>query len=150
MHLRGWTFLLAVALVTLAVAVRGRSPWPRAIRAADARVPATAEARGRIVYERYGCALCHGADGKGGFANPNAETGGVVPGVVFVAEGYTRDELRRKILDGVATIGKADAEGPSPPFRMPGWAGYMTPGEVDDLVAYLLSLYPKDAASKWR
>ena len=34
----------------------------------------TAIERGRVVYARYGCAMCHGADGKGGFKNPNSET----------------------------------------------------------------------------
>jgi mono/diheme cytochrome c family protein len=126
-----------------------RAPAPVPVRAPFV-AGATAIERGRAVYLRYGCSICHGQDGKGGFANPNAETDGKVPGITFVAEGYTRPELRKKILDGLATIGKKDAKGPRPPFRMPGWAGQMSDADVADLVEYLWSLYPKSEGSKWR
>jgi mono/diheme cytochrome c family protein len=106
--------------------------------------------RGRLVYEKYGCVACHGNEGKGGFANPNAETDGKVPGVTYVAEGYTRAELRRKVLDGLATVGKKDAQGARPPYRMPGWAGVMSDAESTDLVEYLWSLLPKGTSDKWR
>jgi mono/diheme cytochrome c family protein len=145
-----------VLLIGLVAAAAGahvalRPPPPQAIRpAAPARAENTAVARGRAVYARYGCSSCHGADGKGGFANTNAETEGKVPPVVFVAEGFTRPELRRKILDGFATVGKKDAKGQRPPYRMPGWAGQMTDGEVSDLVEYLWSLYPKSETQTWR
>lgn len=125
-------------------------PLPRAQRV-NARVAATGAVEiGREVYERYGCAACHGRDGKGGFANPNAETASQVPAVVYVAEAYTAKELRKKLLDGVATVGRADRAGPPPPYRMPGWAGQITGDEADALVAYLISLYPEKAEEKWR
>jgi mono/diheme cytochrome c family protein len=119
-------------------------------RALEPPASDTAVARGHVVYARYGCAACHGADGKGGFANTNAETEGKVPPVIFVAEGFTKRELRRKILDGFATVGKKDAQGPRPPYRMPGWAGEMSDREVSDLVEYLWSLYPKSETQTWR
>jgi mono/diheme cytochrome c family protein len=149
----GRLLLLLVALATAAAGAYAafRPPPPQALKAAAAPPPGqTAAARGRLVYARYGCASCHGADGKGGFANTNAETEGKVPAVVFVAEGFTRPELRRKILDGFATVGKKDPQGPRPPYRMPGWAGQMTDAEVGDLVEFLWSLYPKSESQKWR
>ena len=143
--------LLVVALVVVGYGLRleMRSPAPQPIRMPPAAA-GTAIERGRAVYAAYGCAACHGTDGKGGFPNPNAETDGKVPGITFVAEGYTRPELRKKILDGLATIGREDQNGPRPPFRMPGWAGQMTDAEVADLVEYLWSLYPKSETQKWR
>jgi mono/diheme cytochrome c family protein len=143
------------ALVVLALAIYGvrletRPPAPRILRAPESAADATAAARGRRVYTRYGCSACHGPDGKGGFANTNAETDGKVPGVTFVAEGFTRRELRKKILEGFAPVGKKDPNGPRPPFRMPGWAGQMTDADVSDLVEYLWSLYPKSETQKWR
>lgn len=126
-----------------------QAPAPRVVRVPD-HADANAIARGHTVYLRYGCATCHGNDGKGGFANPNAETEGKVPGVTFVAEGFTKRELRKKILEGFAPVGKKDANGPRPPFRMPGWAGQMTDREVADLVDYLWSLYPKSETQTWR
>jgi mono/diheme cytochrome c family protein len=144
--------LIVVALLVAAYGVRlqTRLPAPQPVRAAAATGDDTPLVRGRVVYGRYGCVACHGELGKGGFANPNSETDGKVPGVTFVAEGYTRGELRKKILDGFPTVGKKDPNGPRPPFRMPGWAGQMTNAEVADLVEYLFSLMPKSAGEKWR
>jgi mono/diheme cytochrome c family protein len=143
--------LLVVGLVVAGYGLRleMRSPAPQPMRT-PAVAGASAIERGRAVYAQYGCATCHGTDGKGGFPNPNSETDGKMPGLTFVAEGYTRPELRKKILDGLATIGKKDQKGPRPPFRMPGWAGQMTDAEVADLVEYLWSLYPKSETQKWR
>jgi mono/diheme cytochrome c family protein len=139
----------ALAVAVYGVQLETQPPPPRVVRAAD-ETNATAVGRGRAVYARYGCSACHGADGKGGFANANAETEGKVPGVIYVAEGFTRAELRKKILDGFAAVGRKDPNGPRPPFRMPGWAGQLTDREVADLVEYLWSLYPKSETQKWR
>jgi mono/diheme cytochrome c family protein len=141
--------VVALALTGYGLRLALRAPAPQPVRTPEV-ASASAIERGRRVYASYGCSICHGPDGKGGFANPNSETDGKVPGVTFVAEGYTRPELRRKILDGLATIGKKDPKGPRPPFRMPGWAGQMSDAEVADLVEYLWSLYPKTERSQWR
>jgi mono/diheme cytochrome c family protein len=144
-------FVVAALLVIgYGARVQMRAPAPLPVRSAPASGEDTAVARGHAVYDRYGCAGCHGADGKGGFPNLNSETEGKVPGVTFVAEGFTRGELRKKILDGFAAVGRKDANGPRPPYRMPGWAGQMSDGEVADLVEYLWSLYPKSETQKWR
>jgi mono/diheme cytochrome c family protein len=143
--------VVAALLVTAyGIRVQMRAPAPQVVRVNAAAQADTVIARGHAVYDRYGCSMCHGPDGKGGFANPNAETEGKVPGVTFVAEGFTRRELRQKILDGFAAVGRKDANGPRPPYRMPGWAGQMTDPEVADLVEYLWSLYPKSETEKWR
>ena len=144
----GIVLLLAAATYGMRLALQ--PPAPRLVRAPEPAAPMTAVARGREVYLRYGCSACHGPDGKGGVANANAETDGKVPAVNYVAEGFTRRELRKKILDGFAPVGKKDANGPRPPFRMPGWTGQMTDAEVSDLVEYLWSLYPKTETDKWR
>lgn len=139
--------LLALALVTTALT---SPPAPRAERAAVTAASRTSVERGRLVYERYGCGLCHGSDGKGGFANPNAETESKVPGVIYSKEGYTAAELHRLILNGTPRIGKADPNAPTPPYRMPGWRERMSEREVSDLVEYLFSLYPESEETKWR
>jgi mono/diheme cytochrome c family protein len=138
---------LFLILVTRAIM---RPSAPSVVHATALARPEKARERGALIYERYGCAQCHGADGKGGFANPNAETAGKVPGVLYVAEGYTAPELRRKVLAGVQAVGKHDPKGATPPYRMPGWAGQMSNEELDDLVQYLIGLYPKSAEEKWR
>lgn len=139
-------------MVLLVLAARGqtRGANPAPQRAAPVQDATTPEGRGALVYARYGCAMCHGEDGRGGFANANSETDGKVPGVLMVKEGYTAAELRRLILTGTPTIGRTDPNGPRPPFRMPGWSDAMAREDLDDLVRYLISLYPKDAGTKWR
>lgn len=140
--------VLAAALYGVHLKMRPAAPQVVRLPAAVASEPAVD--RGRAVYLAYGCASCHGTDGKGGFANTNAETDGKVPGVIYVAEGYTRTELGRKILDGLATVGKKDPNGPRPPYRMPGWRDQMTSAELGDLVEFLFSLYPKSESQSWR
>ncbi len=147
-----WLAALAAVVVSV-VAVRAqlRPPDPQIIRI-ESQHPAggTAAARGKLLYERYGCVMCHGADGKGGFANPNAETDGKVPAVVFVKEGYTAAEVAEVIRNGKPRIGRADPKGPIPPYRMPGWRDRLSNQDIADLTEYLMSLYPKSAAEKWR
>ncbi len=138
-----------VALALFATRTVGRGPLPASIHAPAVQPPDDPVERGRLVYAKYGCAMCHGEAGKGGVANPNAETAGKIPSLVRVGEGYTQDELRQLILRGTATIGKANRSGVRPPFRMPGWRDRMTDLEVRDLVQYLFSLLPKTTEDKW-
>jgi mono/diheme cytochrome c family protein len=145
--LLGGVFVLLFA----GVHVGTRAPAPQAIRAPRSEPRAdTAVERGRAVYARYGCAMCHGADGKGGFKNPNSETDGKVPAVIFVKEGFTPKEVAKKVLDGQTLIGRQGGTGPTPPYRMPGWHGQMSAAEADDLTQFLFSLYPASAAQSWR
>ena len=99
--------------------------------------------RGKAVYRKYGCAGCHGAEAQGAIPNPNAKTAEQVPGLKFVAEGYTREELKKRILDGQREIPVMDAKRPPAPLYMPGWRGKVTEGELADLMDYLMSLLPK-------
>lgn len=100
--------------------------------------------RGKAVYRKYGCAGCHGPNAEGGVPNPNSKTAEQVPGLKFVAEGYTKAELARMILDGQKEIAPMDPKRPPPPLYMPGWKGKIDDGELKDLIEYLMSLMPKD------
>jgi mono/diheme cytochrome c family protein len=142
--------IAAVAVVALAIHYQARPPAPTTVRVAVEPPAADAVARGHLVYQTYGCAMCHGADAKGGFANLNSESGGKVPGLVMVKEGYLEREVVQKILEGTPRIGKADPKGPTPPFRMPGWRDRMTRAEAADITKYLFSLYPKKSGDSWR
>ena len=108
--------------------------------------------RGRQLYEKYSCIACHGAGGVGGVYNANAQTGGMINGVRFVAETYTRDDVAKKIMDGVPTVPKADPNGPNPPLAMPSYRGIVGVEEMRALVDYLFSLRPpgaKKTATPW-
>jgi mono/diheme cytochrome c family protein len=99
--------------------------------------------RGKAVFKKFGCVGCHGPDGQGGVPNPNAKTAQQVPGLKFVSEGYTKDELKKRILDGQREIPAMDPNKPAPPLYMPPWRAKITQGELNDLVEYLMSLAPK-------
>lgn len=111
--------------------------------------PITAEQRGEVLYKRYGCRGCHGEDGKGGIPNPNAVTDQQVPPLRYVKEGYTVVELKDRVRRGVPRVAKRDAQGSDPPLNMPAWGDRLTESQLDDLVAYLLSLYPKEEQTGW-
>ncbi len=99
--------------------------------------------RGKALYKKYGCAGCHGPEGEGNIPNPNAKTAQLVPGLKRVAEGYTKDELKKRILTGQREIPALDPKKPPPPLYMPAWRGKVAEGELSDLVDYLTSLMPK-------
>lgn len=100
--------------------------------------------RGKAVFRKYGCAGCHGRDAISGVPNPNAKTAEQVPGLKHVSEGYTRDELKKRILNGQREIVSLDPKRPHPPLYMPAWQGKIAEGELNDLVEYLMSLLPKE------
>lgn len=133
-----------LAIVLLALRAYGRPALPSIVHARTVATLGSAEARGRLVFERYGCRMCHGDAGKGGLANANAQGNGEVPGVIidYVGEGYTVAELKRLVLNGVPRIDRDDPKGPVPPYRMPGWKGQISDADLDDLVRYLMSLHP--------
>jgi mono/diheme cytochrome c family protein len=108
-------------------------------------IPALMEptVRGHEVFRKYGCAGCHGPDGKGGVPNPNAKTAQQVPGLTYVADSYTKSELRKLIVNGQREIVALDPRRAAPPLYMPAWGNTIKEAEIDDLIAYLFTLKPK-------
>ncbi len=102
---------------------------------------------GRIVYQRYGCGACHGADAKGGVPNPGSQVD-PIPSLNRVAEGFTEDEVKQVILDGRSSTPK-DPGGIAPRLHMNSWKTLMDKEELDALVDYLMSLMPKGEKSEW-
>jgi mono/diheme cytochrome c family protein len=113
-------------------------------RASEAAPPLSPELQsGLKIYEEFSCAACHGPGGKGGVHNFNAQTGQEVPSLIHVADSYTKPELIAKIQIGVPIEPKLDPSGSAPPLHMPGFKDMLTDAQLDDLVAYLMSLKPK-------
>ena len=100
--------------------------------------------KGRKLYEKLSCIACHGSDGVHGAANFNAQTNEQVPPVAFVATSFTKDQLKKKIRKGVTQSEKLDDGGPVPPLSMPAYEGLINDIQMEDLIAYLYSLQPKD------
>ncbi|MBI5247077.1 MAG: c-type cytochrome [Elusimicrobia bacterium] len=123
-------------------------------------------AHGRYVFQKYGCAGCHGIDAKLGrrrinamgpgqeeydekmpeaqlFANMNK---GAEPTLPDLMGTYKAAELITKIENGVpaADAKKWNPKGPLPMVTMPAWKGKISKHELDDLAAWLLSIAKKD------
>jgi mono/diheme cytochrome c family protein len=98
---------------------------------------------GLKVYEQFSCAACHGPAGKGGVHNFNSQTAQEVPALIHVADSYTKPDLIAKIQNGVPIEPKLDSNGPAPPLHMPAFKPMLTDVQMNDLVAYLISLKPK-------
>ncbi len=105
--------------------------------------------KSRKLYEKLSCLACHGADGKSGAFNLNAQTGQQVPPVAFVADSFTKDEVKEKILKGVKEVQKLDAAGPRPPLYMPAYEGMISETEMNDLINYLYGLMPENKKESW-
>ncbi|MDD5301953.1 MAG: c-type cytochrome [Elusimicrobia bacterium] len=132
------------ALVAYLKELKGQD-WPKGGRPWDA--PSLIKdpvARGRVIFNRAGCAGCHGADGLGGYPNNNVK-GGLIPPVNKAADGFTKAELIAKIKKGVPRSQKADEKGPAPMIRMPAWGETLDDAELDAVASYLLSLRPAGA-----
>lgn len=97
--------------------------------------------RGRIVYRRYGCGVCHGAAALGGVPNPGAQVD-PIPALDKVAAGFKEEELKTVILNGRTAVAK-DPLGPAPRLHMNSWRALMDDDEVHAVVDYLMSLMPK-------
>ncbi|MBI4424158.1 MAG: cytochrome c [Elusimicrobia bacterium] len=121
--------------------------------------PAAAPERGKRVFHKYGCQGCHGVNAEAGRANFNAMGPGQAdphkdmwlgrePTLPDVVGTYTREELAKKIQDGVpgSAIAKFNPNGPAPPLYMPAWKDKIKGEELDDLVSYLLSIAKKQEA----
>lgn len=110
---------------------------------------------GQYVFEKYGCAGCHGEGGAQGRRNYNAKANdqtkmeeGVEPTLTKVVGGYSRDELREKIQKGVpaSAVAKFKEDGPVPPLYMPKWGEKIKGAELEHLMDYLFSVAEKQEA----
>ncbi|MBI4243020.1 MAG: cytochrome c [Planctomycetes bacterium] len=131
--------------------------------------------RGKKLFLREGCSVCHGQDGRGGVANPNY-INKTTPRLDEMAERlflYEHEDVdlvlkvfeSGKSLDEVEDLdipranaviaqyksivtliqsgnpaGKEDQTGHSP-FDMPAFKGTLNQRDVNDVIAYLLSIY---------
>lgn len=132
------------AMVEYLSGLKGQD-WPKGGRPWDAAsLIKDPIARGRVIYNRAGCAGCHGLTGEGGYPNNNVK-GGLIPPVNKVKDGFSKKDLLAKLRKGVPEPQRADPAGPAPLIRMPSWEGVLDDAELDALAEYLFSLAPAGA-----
>ncbi len=88
------------------------------------------------------CAGCHGQQGKGGLPNPGSAAG-TVPALNPVPSGLANPDPKQFAtnLDLFIEHGSTPA-GSGPALKMPAWGdqGTLTPQQIADVIAYILSL----------
>lgn len=132
--MRGLAALGVAAVVWLA--------YP-ALRGAVLEIEITGAARGHALAGELGCFACHGPGGQGGVKNPGSREGEVPAFVEQTQMMYVTGsaELREYVLDGMPARRRDDpayrAEIEAAMLRMPAYRAFLTPSQVDDLVAYL-------------
>lgn len=106
------------------------------------RMFASAIEQGKAVFEKFGCAACHGIGGVGGRKNPNAGLGQEVPPLLYVKAYYGNDveSLKQLIRNGRQPVPRADPARPNPSLYMPAWKDRISEHDLEALVAYLFSL----------
>ncbi len=105
--------------------------------------------RGKAVFEKYGCAACHGIHGVGGRKNWNSGLGEEVPSLMYVKAYYGNDveSLKQLIRNGRQPVPRANANRPRPGLYMPSWKERISEDDLNALVAYLFSLSDRLPAS---
>jgi mono/diheme cytochrome c family protein len=126
--------LVAYLLNLTGDAYRQNPPWNAGTLRADP------EKRGEMIYNRVGCAACHGPRGAGGFPNNNV-VGNKIPSLTFARDGFSREELKDRIALGRRPE-PADRSQPAPLIEMPAWGRFLAEDEMKDLISYLYSLRP--------
>ena len=99
--------------------------------------------RGEMVWKRFGCWGCHGENGKGGIANPNAAAGHkTVPDMKGVRDKFDQAALRRWMTTG-KTVPAKDPSAAIQPYNCPAYpADAIVDQDMADLHPYLVSLAP--------
>jgi len=108
-----------------------RSRWQRGAEGTPVQ-------RGRQVAERMGCFGCHGPAGGAGIPNPGADE--AVPAWsdgTWMMYNDKEEDVRAWILDGHAAGHEPE---PEALLKMPAFKGRFTDAELDDLVAYVLTV----------
>ena len=96
------------------------------------------------------CATCHGAEGKGGNPNPGS-TDGTIPALNPIDPLLIDPDnsVFRTNVDLFVEHGSTP-EGASPTFSMPAWGdkNLLTPQQIADVIAYVVSLNPAVPAAQ--
>lgn len=134
-----WTVRGLAAFGVVAV-VWNAYPW---VRSVVLEIEVTRAARGFALAGELGCFACHGPGGTGGVKNPGSREGEVPAFIQQTQMMYVTgpEELREYVLDGMPKRRRGDAaylaEIEAATLRMPAYRPFLTPRQVDDLVAYL-------------
>jgi mono/diheme cytochrome c family protein len=100
--------------------------------------------RGFRVAQSHGCFTCHGPGGLRGYEDADGRVGSVPPFTPeeVSAHAKTVEEIREWIVDGMPRRLRDEPPEPGEPpvLTMPAWRDVLSPGDTDDLVAYVVAV----------
>jgi mono/diheme cytochrome c family protein len=113
------------------------------------RAKLNAVERGRRLAERTGCFGCHGPEGTAGTANPGRPEPTVPSFRALMIYAKNKDEAREWIRDGApASRRKSETfreNREKGALRMPAFGRRLKPGQIEDLVAFVMAVSGQDA-----
>lgn len=113
------------------------------VAALDRKLDPQQVARGLIVYDRD-CAACHGTDGKGQPGDWRVrDAQGMYPPPPLDDSAHAWHHPTVVLLEAVRD-GSPNGEG-----NMPGWKGKLTEQDMQDVVAYIKSLWSDQVYQMW-
>ena len=65
-----------------------------------------------------------------------------VPPLTYVADGYTKEEMKQVIRNGRYPA-RSQSSGMDPPLWMPAWKDKISDEEIDAIIDFLISLRPE-------
>ncbi len=130
-----------LAAVTLLAACGKKEPAPGVKPVEESLVSREVLVRGEKLY-RENCGQCHGPEGQG---HPDWQTPGVAAAPPLNGTG---NDWKRSKGDMVAVI-KAGVKRKGEQI-MPGWKGRMTDDEIDDLIVWFQTFWPREVYERWQ
>lgn len=138
-----WTRCVALAALFGLAGCEGEPPAGSTAASVERTADAAQLARGQAVYERH-CRACHGIEGQG------------LPGDWRIrdADGHfpppPLDDSAHAWHHPTAALLQMIREGsPAGQGKMPAWQGRLTEGQMQDVVAYIKSLWSDEVYRLW-
>jgi mono/diheme cytochrome c family protein len=130
-----WVWVLAAVILAEAVVLAVTLVRWRWLSQAEG----TPVRRGERLAGRLGCFGCHGPGGAAGIANPGTRSGSVPSwtGGTWMMYSHDEQDVRSWIREGHAP---GDTPDPEALLRMPPYRSRISPRDLDDLVAYVLTV----------
>ena len=132
---------IGILLVAGVTACGKKETTPGVKPVEESLVSREALVRGEKLY-RENCGQCHGPEGQG---HPDWQTPGVAAAPPLNGTG---NDWKRSKGDMVAVI-KAGVKRKGEQI-MPGWKGRMTDAEIDDLIVWFQTFWPREVYERWQ
>lgn len=139
---RGLWTTMALAVVVLVTACQESAPPPGSVMKVVRTTDAAQVARGKTLFAQH-CAGCHGNNAQGDANWRQRHPDGTFPPPPLNGSGHAWHHSH-------AWLHEVIHSGTVPQGRMPAWGATLSDQQIDDIIAWLQSLWPDDVYATWR